>query len=51
LVATVEIRRYDVQCLMREGAQFIEVLSRQDYEDEHIPGARSAPTRPPSLRT
>jgi len=43
LVATVEIRRDDVQKLMAEGAQLVEVLSQQDYEDEHIAGAINIP--------
>jgi len=42
-VATFEIRRDDVQRLMKEGAQLVEVLSRHDYEDEHITGAIGIP--------
>ncbi|PYN84282.1 MAG: hypothetical protein DMD89_39195 [Candidatus Rokuibacteriota bacterium] len=40
---TVEIHRNDVQRLMTEGAQLVEVLSRRDYDDEHIPGAVNIP--------
>ena len=42
-MATVEIRRGDVQRLMKEGAQLVEVLSQHDYEGEHIPGAINIP--------
>jgi len=42
-VATVEIRRDDVQRLTGQGAQLVEVLSQHDYADEHIAGAISIP--------
>ncbi|HEV8535953.1 MAG TPA: rhodanese-like domain-containing protein [Candidatus Limnocylindria bacterium] len=35
------VGREDVQRLMREGAQIVEVLPREEYEDEHLPGAIS----------
>ncbi len=38
-----EIRREDVQALTTDGAQLVEVLPRQQYEQEHIAGALSIP--------
>lgn len=35
--------RDDVQRLVREGAQLVEVLPRDDYEAEHLPGAINIP--------
>ncbi len=29
----------EVQRLMREGAQVLDVMSRSEYEDSHLPGA------------
>ncbi len=37
--------RDDVQRLVRAGAQLIEVLPRDEYEDEHLPGAINIPLR------
>ena len=34
-----------VQELMRQGAQIVEVLPRDEYEEEHLPGAISLPLR------
>jgi rhodanese-related sulfurtransferase len=39
----VEVTREDVQRLLSEGAQLVDVLPRQQYEDEHIAGAISIP--------
>jgi rhodanese-related sulfurtransferase len=39
----IEVRREDVQRLMSVGAQLVEVLPRQQYDEEHIPGAISIP--------
>ena len=40
------ISRDEVQRLMRdEGAQLLEVLPHQEYEDEHIAGATSIPLK------
>ena len=33
------IDRERVQQLLSEGAQLVEVLPNDDYEDEHLPGA------------
>ena len=38
-----EVRSHEVERLMTDGAQLIEVLPRQQYEDEHIPGAVNIP--------
>ena len=40
------ISRDEVQRLMRdEGAQLVEVLPHQEYEDEHIAGAINIPLK------
>jgi rhodanese-related sulfurtransferase len=39
----IEIRREDVQRLVSVGAQLVEVMSRQQYDAQHIPGAISIP--------
>jgi rhodanese-related sulfurtransferase len=39
------VGREEVQRLMREGAQIVEVLPREEYEDEHLPGAISIPLK------
>jgi rhodanese-related sulfurtransferase len=39
------IDRDRVQELVREGAQLVEVLPREDYEEEHLPGAISIPLK------
>ena len=44
-----EIDRNDVRRLMREGAQVVEVLPREEFEADHLPGAVSLPLR--SLET
>ena len=44
-----EIDRTHVQRLMREGAQVVEVLPREEFEQDHLPGAISLPLR--SLET
>ena len=35
----------DVQELMRQGAQIVEVLPRDEYEEEHLPSAISLPLK------
>ncbi len=40
-----EIDRNDVRRLMREGAQVVEVLPREEFEADHLPGAVSLPLR------
>jgi rhodanese-related sulfurtransferase len=37
------IDRERVQALIGRGAQVIEVLPRDEYEDEHLPGAVNIP--------
>jgi len=39
------IDRKDVQRLMREGAQVVEVLPREEFEEDHLLGAISLPLR------
>ena len=40
-----EIDRTNVQRLMRDGAQVVEVLPREEFEQDHLPGAISLPLR------
>ena len=35
----------EVQALIREGAQIVEVLPRDEYEEDHLPGAISIPLK------
>ena len=37
------IRRDEVERLLSEGAQLVEVLPREEYEEEHLPGAINIP--------
>jgi rhodanese-related sulfurtransferase len=39
------IDRNEVQRLLSEGAQLVEVLPREEYEREHLPGAIHLPLR------
>jgi rhodanese-related sulfurtransferase len=39
------VDRHEVQRLAGEGAQLVEVLPQEEYEEEHIPGAISLPLR------
>jgi phage shock protein E len=39
------VTRDDVRRLIEEGAQTVEVLSREEYEEEHLPGAINLPLR------
>lgn len=39
------IGRQDVQRLAREGAQIVEVLPREEYEQDHLPGAVNIPLK------
>jgi rhodanese-related sulfurtransferase len=39
------IDRDEVQRLLSEGAQLVEVLPREEYEEEHLPGAINMPLR------
>ena len=42
---TVSIDRDDVRRLVALGAQLVEVLPADDYEDEHLPGAVNIPLK------
>ena len=39
------IRRDEVRRLLAEGAQLVEVLPREEYEEEHIAGAINIPLK------
>jgi rhodanese-related sulfurtransferase len=39
------IDRDGLQRLMKEGAQLVEVLPKEEYDEEHLPGAISIPLR------
>ena len=39
------IARDEVQRPLEEGAQLVEVLPRQEYEEEHLPGAINIPLK------
>jgi rhodanese-related sulfurtransferase len=39
------IDRVRVRELMKAGAQIVEVLPREEYEDQHLPGAIHLPLR------
>ncbi len=39
------IGRDRVQELLREGAQLVEVLPGEEYQDEHLPGAINIPVK------
>jgi rhodanese-related sulfurtransferase len=40
-----------VRALLAEGAQLVDVLLREEYEDEHLPGAISIPLKELNRRT
>jgi phage shock protein E len=40
-----EIDRKQVQRLVESGAQLVEVLPADEYEEDHLPGAISLPLR------
>ena len=40
-----EIGTAEARSLHEEGAQFVEVLGRSEYEEEHLPGAIHVPLR------
>ena len=39
------IERDEVRRLVTEGAQLVEVLPKEEYEEEHLPGAINLPLR------
>jgi rhodanese-related sulfurtransferase len=40
-----EIRRHEVQQLVEKGAQVVDVLPAEEFEEDHLPGAISLPLR------
>ncbi len=40
-----EIDRNQIQKLVEKGAQLVEVLPADEYEEDHLPGAISLPLR------
>ncbi|HET9770744.1 MAG TPA: rhodanese-like domain-containing protein [Acidimicrobiia bacterium] len=40
-----DLERHRVQELMAQGAQVVEVLGREEFEADHLPGAVSIPLR------
>ncbi len=40
-----KIFRDEVRALLEEGAQLVDVLPREEYEDEHLPGAINIPLK------
>jgi rhodanese-related sulfurtransferase len=41
----IDVNREDVRRLVAAGAQLLEVLPREEYEDEHLPGAINIPLK------
>lgn len=39
------IERDEVRRLMEQGAQLVEVLPKEEFEEEHLPGAINIPLR------
>ena len=40
-----DVQRGAVQDLMVEGAQLVEVLGREEFQEDHLPGAINIPLR------
>lgn len=40
-----DLKRHEVQALMENGAQVVEVLARDEYDEDHLPGAINIPLR------
>jgi rhodanese-related sulfurtransferase len=40
-----EIRRHEVQQLVEKGAQVVDVLPAEEFEEDHLPGAINLPLR------
>ena len=47
----IQIDRNRLRELLRDGAQLIDVLSTQEYEAEHLPGAINIPLKELSRET
>jgi hypothetical protein len=45
VVVPTEIGRDEVRRLLDAGAQLVEVLPREEYEEEHLPGAINLPLK------
>ena len=41
----IHVGREDVQRLVAEGAQLVEVLPREEFDEQHLPGAIHLPLR------
>jgi rhodanese-related sulfurtransferase len=39
------VDRHELQRLVDQGAQLVEVLPREEYEEQHLPGAINLPLR------
>jgi len=40
-----EVSRQEVQDLMKKGVQLVDVLPREEFQDDHLPGAINLPLR------
>lgn len=40
-----DLQRHEVQELMNRGAQLVEVLGREEFDEDHLPGAINMPLR------
>lgn len=40
-----DVRRIEVQDLIEEGAQVVEVLPPEEFDEDHLPGAINIPLR------
>ena len=45
------VSREEVQRLMQDGAQIVEVLPREEYEEAHLPGAINIPLKELDAKT
>ena len=45
------VGREEVQRLMRDGAQIVEVLPREEYAEGHLPGAINIPLKELDAKT
>lgn len=40
-----DLKRTEVEAMMREGAQLVEILAPHEYDEDHLPGAINIPLR------
>ncbi len=40
-----DLQRHEVQQLIEKGAQVVEVLPREEFDEDHLPGAINLPLR------